>query len=247
MGYFGRPTVGTSSGGTSGGGTTSSGGTSSGGTSPGGYTPETFDRSWLMPGTNFYATPEVQQSWQNELSNRGGQTTIRGWRGGQYGWSGRAGEAWRPFGQQPTSNPLFISDPSAYREGQEEEQRGNLMDEFQTAQDEARAATEERYQEALANLEGVGTQESADINTRFDSSGSAVNQSLVSSGLAGTTVMPSMQRGVERERSAAQSRLATDLARERNQIIQSRNDIGPDISTLINLLFQQGAGGGGAA
>ena len=132
---------------------------------------------------------------------------------------------------------MQYTNPAAYR-------RNQLAEQYQTALDEAKAKTEERYQEALSNLDKVGEQEGRDIDTRFDSSRSAVNQSLVSSGLSGTSVLPSMQRGVERERTAAQARLATDLARERNQIIASRNDIPPDLALYSNLMFQQGAGGG---
>lgn len=121
--------------------------------------------------------------------------------------------------------------------------RQKLINEQQEAMDEAKRQTEERFQRALTNLEDVGVQERADIGTRFDSSRSAVNQSLVNSGLSGTTVLPSMQRGVERERTAANRRLSTDLAREENQLLASRNDIPPDLGRFMQLLLQQGAGG----
>jgi len=122
-------------------------------------------------------------------------------------------------------------------------ERQNLTKEMQDAMDEANRKNEERYQQALANLEGVGEQERADINTTFDSSRSAVNQGLINSGLAGTTVAPSMQRGVERERVGALNRLASMLARERNQVIIGRNDVPPDLQAYINLMYQTGTGG----
>ena len=216
--------------------------------------------NWTTPG---YNKPTQQQApTGNYIQNQGRWYTGTddyqkaagggqlGWYGGKYGYvpqnvtdtlgaqKGFSSRYFKPFANQPTPGaPQQYTNPAAY-------QRNQLTDQYQTALDEAKAKTEERYQEALSNLEGVGEQEGRDIDTRFDSNRSAVGQSLVSSGLSGTSVLPSMQRGVERERTAAQSRLASMLARERNQIISSRNDIPPDLNMLVNLLRQQGMGGG---
>ena len=206
------------------------------------YTPENFDRSrlinnrWMLPeGMRSYQTPaNAQQMWYN----------------GQYGYipfsdtvGGRSMNTkgyytgnFVPYQQQPIAAPDFIRNPQQYQQQQ-------LIQQYQKAMEDARAATESRYQQALSNLEGVGTQERADINSRYNSAGSAVNQSMVSSGLSGTTVTPTMQMGVERERTSALSRLSADLAREKNAIIASRNDIPPDLQLLAQLMFQAGAGG----
>jgi len=187
----------------------------------------------------WYTMPRSQAYYQKQA---GGGTL--GWSDGKYGYTARQPSNWggfgkfTAFGNQPRQGaPLQQTNPAAY-------QRNQLADQYQTALDEAKAKTEERYQQALGNLEGVGEQESADIDTRFDTRRGAVSQSLVSSGLSGTSVMPTMQLGVERERSAAQNRLASMLAREKNQIIGSRNDIPPDLALFSNLMFQQGSGGG---
>lgn len=205
-------------------------------TPDGGWTPENFNRAWVgVGGSNrYWATPEMRQSWQSAM--QGYRTRVASFRDGVYGFQGGAGQPWRPFQQQPQSSPQFITNPTGYS-------RNQLWGEYQTAMDEAKAKTEARYQEALANLDDVGIQQRADIDTQFDSGRSSVDQSLVDAGLSGTSVLPSMRRGVERERMSAQNRLAAMLARERNQIIQSRNDIPPNLEMLMQLMVQQGRGG----
>jgi len=164
----------------------------------------------------------------------------RSFQGGQYGYWDYIGPGsnakFVPFQQQPTRTPMAVYNPAAY-------QRNQLIRQQQAAMDEAKRKTEERYEEAMKNLEGIGLQEGKDIDQRFDSSRSAVNQSLVSSGLANTSVLPTMQQGVERERTASRNRLATMLARERNQLLASRNDIPPNLDLYTQLLYRAGAGG----
>ena len=196
--------------------------------------------NYLQSKGQWYTAPRSQQYYQQQAGG-----SQPGWLNGKYGYipqgmskHGGQDRFFQAFGDQPTAGaPLEQTNPAAYG-------RNQLSEQYQTALDDAKSKTEERYQEALSNLDGVGEQEGADIDTRFDSSSSAVNQSLVSSGLSGTSVLPSMQRGVERERTGAQNRLASMLARERNQIIGSRNDIPPDLALYSNLMFQQGQGGG---
>lgn len=159
---------------------------------------------------------------------------------GQFGYTTDSGfgsrpSKWVPLSRQPTQVDAPPT-PGAL-------QREKLTKEYQDALDEAKRQNEERYQQALQNLEGVGVQQTADVNTRFDSSRSAVNQNLVNAGLSGTTVLPSMQRGVERERQDALNRLAAMLAREKNQVILSRDDIPPDLQMYANLMYQTGSGG----
>jgi len=188
--------------------------------------------------------PNTGQRWMfRPGTSLAGQTRIGrtfGFQGGRFGaWDQRAPGQSRRFTELPNMvqrSPLQYSNPAAYA-------RQQLIEQQQEAMDEAKRQTEERFQQAMGNLENVGVQERADIGTRFDASRAAVNQSLVSSGLAGTTVLPSMQRGVERERTAARRRLETDLARERNQLLAARNDIPPDIGRFAELLRLQGAGG----
>lgn len=140
---------------------------------------------------------------------------------------------------------------------------------YQAALDKANAANEARYRgiisgyDDLANrvegrLQGVGEQEYRDIDRTYKSMGSDVYQRLVNRGFANSTLPATQQMGVERERSGARSRLASDLAQQRANydmniaqgkfgVMERRNDIAPDPAMLARLsegLGQGGYGGG---
>lgn len=141
----------------------------------------------------------------------------------------------------------------------------SLADRYQQAMNEANAANEQRYQDilkgyedlhgrVLGDLSGVGDQEKRDIDRRYDNMGSDVYQRLVNRGFGNSTIPATMQAGVERERSASQSRLASDLARmranadqnitgQRLGVMERRTDAQPDINQMIAL--SQGLGRGG--
>lgn len=144
---------------------------------------------------------------------------------------------------------------------------------YQAALDKANAANEARYQQLIGGydelrgsiaggLKDVGNQEFRDIDRTYKSMGSDVYQRLVNRGFANSTLPATQQMGVERERSAARSRLASDLAQQKagyeSSIAQAklgmmerRNDVGPDPGQMIALSqglgqagYGQGAGGG---
>ncbi len=66
---------------------------------------------------------------------------------------------------------------------------------------------QDRYTRGMSMLEGMGAQERADINTQYDNLRSATHDQGVGRGLSGTSVMPSLQRGVARGRSDALGRM----------------------------------------
>jgi len=72
-----------------------------------------------------------------------------------------------------------------------------------------------RYDTGMRNLEGAGVQEAADINAAASANSSNVLNSLRDSGLAGTTILPTLRAGVERNRIAEQARLNERLRQER--------------------------------
>ena len=171
----------------------------------------------------------------------------RGWSGGQYGYydANRIDPATRQarfsaFSKQPIKTSLEARNPAAYQRQQEQQ---GFIDQYQQAIDDANENNESRYNEALGNLDGVGKQQRADINQRFDSGRTAVNQSLVDSGLANSTVLPTMRQGVERNRQGALGSMEANLARERNQIIGSRNDTGPSLEFMYQMMLNKGQGG----
>lgn len=163
----------------------------------------------------------------------------------------------RPFGilgNIPGSQTNFTFNSGSYG--------GGLSGSYDRAMAEAKAANEARYQrilggyddllsQAKTELAGLGSQGAADINTAYAGQASQVGQQLVNSGLYGTTVLPTMQMGVERERLAAQNRLAEqvaqqrlsvlgDLGQQRLNFMERRTDEYPDTNQLISL--SQGAG-----
>lgn len=73
---------------------------------------------------------------------------------------------------------------------------------------------QDRYSRGMALLNGLGDQAKADVNETFNKSGAAIGQSATSRGLAGTSVLPSLRMGNERERSAELRRLNEGLRRE---------------------------------
>ena len=144
-----------------------------------------------------------------------------------------------------------------------------LIQQNETAQEEARETNEERYQElleehdalesqAMGLLEGAGAQESADIAARWKGEASKGQQGLISSGLAGTTVAPTMSAMYARLGEADQARLSerlrmnelsvlTGLRGQKLGTMERREDTYPDTTLLANLASQLGEWGQGQA
>lgn len=62
---------------------------------------------------------------------------------------------------------------------------------------------QDRLSRNLATIQQIGNQERRDINTQFNNTQSAAAQDLTSRGLSGTTVRPTVQAGIERNRADA--------------------------------------------
>lgn len=72
----------------------------------------------------------------------------------------------------------------------------------------------DRYAQGMQTLQGLGTAQSNDINQQYDQLRAKTNSDLTSRGLGNTTIVGSMQRGVESERSKSQGQLQEALRRE---------------------------------
>lgn len=120
-----------------------------------------------------------------------------------------------------------------------------LMYKYQKAFNEAKAANEERYEQILAELAGYGTQREADIRTGYGHQLSQMQQDLVSRGLTGTTVKPSITASVYGNMEDAISRMKEDLLMQRLGFMERRTDTYPDYGMMANLLQGYGAAGGG--
>ena len=85
----------------------------------------------------------------------------------------------------------------------------------QQAADQINQGYKARYDRGLANLEGAGVQAMSDIRQQYGATGANVQQNLRNRGMAGTTIAPTMQLGVQREQLATEGRLNEQLRKER--------------------------------
>lgn len=90
------------------------------------------------------------------------------------------------------------------RYGQRQTEGMDLARENNQGVDAAHAA---RYSTGMNLLKGAGDQERADIAQQARDASAAVDNNLVSRGLTGSTIAPTLQAGVQRDRYAAEGRL----------------------------------------
>jgi len=143
---------------------------------------------------------------------------------------------------------------------------GALANEFQGKIDEANAANEARYQQAVTGygqLEtdvtglyaGQGAQTKADIGRSAEAQYADIGQDAVSRGLSGTTMPRSEKYGVFREAEGAKASVDEAVARNtaaaimsartgKLGVIERREDIAPDYGTLMGLAGKLGEGQG---
>lgn len=164
------------------------------------------------------------------------------------GWAGDRVQEQNPYASQQQSaqmSPL-----------------GSLANAYQTAQDEARAANEQRYENilggyqdrydrAMSQLQGVGEQQRTDLNRRYNSNKGEIATSLVARGMSNSTVKDNLEAGNERERDNSLNRLEESLTRERLgydtqlrddqlKFMERRNDTYPDLNQLLQLAQMMG-------
>jgi hypothetical protein len=133
----------------------------------------------------------------------------------------------------------------------------DLMNEFQTAQDEATQANLERYEQvfgmyedlrtrALEGMEGFGAAARSDIERGAQTQRTQMQQDLVSRGLTGTTILPAMEAGISAEEQRSLTQLNESLAQQAMNLdigltqnlggfIERREDIGPSTGEIAGL------------
>jgi hypothetical protein len=122
-------------------------------------------------------------------------------------------------------------------------QAETITSQAQQAQDDAKQANEQRYQEILEGYQNLGNQAGADISRLYQGMRATGYQDLVSRGLAGTTIAPTMNMAYAREETNAQARLQEQVRREQLGFMERRTDAYPDQSAYLNLLAQLGQWG----
>jgi len=114
-----------------------------------------------------------------------------------------------------------------------------------------KAGFETRTSEAVSGLKGAGEISRKGIVQRGAQASSAAAQDLVSRGLSGTTIAPTVQRGVQRETESNlaglderlrlnQAQLKSNLEKDRLLFEERREDVGPNMNLYSNLLQQAG-------
>lgn len=142
-----------------------------------------------------------------------------------------------------------------------------LVANYSSAYEAAKAANEKRYKEgmdertalrtrSMDTINSLGDQERKDITERFDNLKTTQTQDMISRGLRGTTIAPTVEQGAEREKTSSLGRLEERLRRERlgtdinlTQDIEGfrerRTDAYPDLNQMIQLMTKLGGQGGG--
>ena len=137
----------------------------------------------------------------------------------------------------------------AFKAAQEASKAGatglsGLIGQYNKAYGEARTANEQRYQQMLNIANQTTQQRATDIRSTYGQQGADIMQQLARQGMAGTTIAPTMQMGVGREREAALNRLADEMQQTKLGIMERRTDEYPKSDVLIALTQALGQGGG---
>jgi hypothetical protein len=126
----------------------------------------------------------------------------------------------------------------------------DLMGQYQTATNQANAANSKRYKQGLGKLQGAydlvnqtGATQVNDINRRATEQSAKAQQSLISRGLGNSTVVHTIQAGIDREANNARiaageskNRQLADISGQQAGFIERRNDTPPDTGLLTNLI-----------
>jgi len=142
-----------------------------------------------------------------------------------------------------------------------------LTTQYEDAWNQAKSANENRYNDilqrweglrggVLADLDNSTAQQSADLQSQYAKRGANIAQSLHSQGLAGTTIAPTMQMGVDRNLAEASRRLGeskmeqragynTNITGNMLNFMRDRTDAYPDMNQFEGLMGQFGNAMGG--
>ena len=121
-----------------------------------------------------------------------------------------------------------------------------LVESYNTAYGEARGANEARYQQLLGITDQTTGQRAADIRREGVEERSDLQQGLARTGLANTTVSPTLTVGSKRREQESLNRLADQMQGTKLGIIERREDQYPDAASMQAALSGLGEGYGGA-
>lgn len=119
----------------------------------------------------------------------------------------------------------------------------DIIKRFEAAQQSANKANEDRYQQILSSLSGMGGSARRRVDQQATQAGGAADQDLISRGLGNTTVRSSVQRGIASDKELANQTIDEQVAGMKAGVMERRNDEGPDLSMYANLIQAASAAG----
>ncbi len=120
---------------------------------------------------------------------------------------------------------FFDAQMGLYRDilGQQREATGGLtgmINQYQQAFQQAKAANEAKYQEALGVVGTNTGQQRADVLSQYQGQRSNAMQQLARVGMANTTIAPTLQAGIQREQQGALNRVSDQAMQARLGVMQ---------------------------
>lgn len=111
-----------------------------------------------------------------------------------------------------------------------------LIQQYQQAQQQANAANEARYQQALGLTDILGTTGRTRIAQQAAQQQASAQQSLISRGLANTTITGAASRGIASDAEMQRQALEESVAGQKIGLMQSKIEQGPDLGMFAGLL-----------
>lgn len=148
-----------------------------------------------------------------------------------------------PAGRYYKSAAALQQATTAWRQQQAAQRGGGFQDiikQMQAAQEKANLLNEQRYQQVLAQFEGLGKAGRARIEQQTVQRQAAATQALTSRGLGGTTITSAVGRGIAGEAETQRQQLEESVAVRKAGVMERRTDVGPDLGMFANLLQMAG-------
>lgn len=123
-------------------------------------------------------------------------------------------------------------------------QGNTIADQLQKYTDETNQANNDRYNQLLGmagQLSDAGMQRE---QRREDAGMGRVAQQSISAGLGNTTILPTLQRGIQDDSALRQEQVADQGLRTKMGIVERRTDLPPDYGLLASLAARPGAASG---
>lgn len=121
-------------------------------------------------------------------------------------------------------------------------QLGDVVNQYNQAFNQAKAANEAKYNQALGLPDQYSGQQAADIRAQYANQRSAALQNLARTGLGNTTIGSTVTQGLAREQTSALNRLADQVLQQKLGVMQNFEYKYPEATipaTLIGALTQQ--------